>query len=144
MGLSIPNGLATIKVGVDTRVKLVQDILGVRTGSVGSRAGSGGSQTTTVVPVRINLGIKLVTDIGRMRAMVGGASSGGRKATSDASTLVVSDAVVVSVLSAAVTVGIDARVKLVGSVGVVRAVAEVSRCFLKADWRRGCRRTHGW
>ena len=74
--------------------------------------------SSTVVAVRVNTGIGLVSHVGAVRTSVGTAAV----ATSSGAATVAGSGGSGSGVSAVVTVRVDARVSLVGHVGLVRAL----------------------
>jgi len=84
MSLVTTDGLASVKIRINTRIELVQDIALMGAGSVGrgTGSGSGGSVRATVITVGINTRVGLV---GRSRGVrAGGGRVGAMGALSDA------------------------------------------------------------
>lgn len=73
----------------------------------------------TTIAIRIDTRIKLVGNVGVMRAVVGGLGGGGGESAS--CTVGVGATGQAATLGAVVAVGVDARVELVGDVGIMRA-----------------------
>jgi len=129
------DGLASVKVAVDTGVKLVQQVTLVGTGSVGGGTSARGGRevgVAAVVHVGVDSRVKLVGSVRAVRSGILGVSASGTGGVSAVSAVGAVGAVgtvstradasgaMGAVGSTVVTVAVNPRVELVGDLGVVR------------------------